>query len=46
MIKKLNNYFICDPDEQPSFTDYIGFYGITIMVFLIAVFSLIGIIKG
>ena len=46
MLKKLNNYFICDPDEQPSATDYIFVYGTNILGILIFVFTIIGLIKG
>lgn len=46
MLKKLNNYFLCDPDETPSATDMIFFYGTNILFIIIAIFSIIGLVKG
>lgn len=46
MIKKLNNYFLCDEDEQTTVSDYIFFYGLTLKILLIAIFFLIAIGKG
>lgn len=46
MLKKLNNYFLCDPDEQASVTDYIFFYGLSAMLVLISIFVLIALGKG
>lgn len=46
MLKKLNNYFICDEDETPSATDYIFFYGFYTLVTIIIVFSIIGLVRG
>lgn len=46
MLKKLNELLICDSDETPSATDYIFFYGMSVMVFIVGVFFFIGIFKG
>lgn len=45
MLKKLNNYFICEEDEvdQVAISELIFFYGLTTLIFIIGVFAVIGI---
>lgn len=48
MLKRLNNYFICDEDEsdQVAISEMIFFYGISTLFFIIGVFAVIGLFKG
>lgn len=45
MIKKFNEFFICDADEEPSESDYFfhGFIGLCLIIFI---FVIIGLGKG
>lgn len=48
MLKKLNEYFICDEDEhdQVAISEMIFFYGLATLILIIGLFAFIGIVKG
>lgn len=44
LIKKLNEYFICDSDEQASFSDYFIFYGhLVLSITLLIIITILNI---